>query len=317
MEAAFALRPGKDPEIEMRVAEEPDLVVEFSIARAHGRSIIGRAPEAVIGPVPGEWLLDVGDRQLAAWERLADDADHAELMVLTACRIWRFATERVHCSKTAAGRWALEHDPSLSAVDEAVRQRTLDPTVTIGSEGIRRLLALVRQELRDHSASASPGEQIHPTETPVSDPIHVVASAPAASDPRFEETVVLDGMWRVPDEHAERGRRYRIAWFDPPFRPPLEETTQALGICFTGDRRIVLVTWNGEHWSLPGGSLEPGETVEQALAREVREEACARVVISRYIGCQRVEELDSDRPTYYQTRFWRTSSSTSSGPSTR
>jgi hypothetical protein len=24
----------------------------------------------------------------------------------------------------------------------------------------------------------------------------------------------------------------------------------------------------------------------------------------RHIGCQRVEELDDDRPAYYQTRFW-------------
>jgi ADP-ribose pyrophosphatase YjhB (NUDIX family) len=124
------------------------------------------------------------------------------------------------------------------------------------------------------------------------------------TDPLLVETVVLDGMWRVPDDGAGEGDRYRIAWFDPPFRPPLEESTQALGICFTGDRRIVLVTWNGADWSLPGGSLERGETLEQALVREVREEACARVVSSRYIGCQRVEELDGDRLAYYQTRFW-------------
>jgi len=117
------------------------------------------------------------------------------------------------------------------------------------------------------------------------------------------ETVVLDGMWRVPDD-AGHGGRYRISWFDPPFRPALAETTQALGICFTRDRQIVLVTWNGRDWSLPGGSLERGETLEQALAREVAEEACAHVVSSRYIGCQRVEELDGDRATCYQTRFW-------------
>ena len=125
------------------------------------------------------------------------------------------------------------------------------------------------------------------------------------SDPLFIETVVLDGMWRVPDHaSAKDGRHYRIAWFDPPFHPPLEETTQALGICFTRDARIVLVTWNGRDWSLPGGTLEFGEAPEQALAREVREEACARVVSSRYIGCQRVEELDAGRSAYYQTRFW-------------
>jgi ADP-ribose pyrophosphatase YjhB (NUDIX family) len=123
------------------------------------------------------------------------------------------------------------------------------------------------------------------------------------SDPLLVETVVLDDMWRVADD-AEHGRRYRIAWFDPPFRPPLDETTQALGVCFTGDHRIVLVTWNGADWSLPGGSPEPGEELEQALAREVREEACARVITSRYIGCQRVEELDGDRLAYYQSRFW-------------
>lgn len=125
------------------------------------------------------------------------------------------------------------------------------------------------------------------------------------SDPLFIETVVLDGMWRVQDHApAQHGRRYLIAWFDPPFRPPLEETRQALGICFTEDARIVLVTWNGRDWSLPGGTPELGETLDQTLTREVREEACARVLSSRYIGCQRVEELDAERATYYQTRFW-------------
>ena len=130
------------------------------------------------------------------------------------------------------------------------------------------------------------------------------SSVTAVPDPLLVETVVLDRMWRVPDDRAEQGQRYRIAWFDPPFRPPLAEATQALGICFTVGGRIVLVTWNGTDWSLPGGSLEPGETVEQALAREVAEEACARVVRSRYIGCRLVEELDGERARYYQTRFW-------------
>src|SRR5262245_46398067 len=42
----------------------------------------------------------------------------------------------------------------------------------------------------------------------------------------------------------------------------------------------------------------------RALAREVLEEACAHVVYCRYIGCQRVEDIDAGGPPYYQTRFW-------------
>lgn len=112
------------------------------------------------------------------------------------------------------------------------------------------------------------------------------------AEPLLDEVIVADG------------RRYRVAWFDPPFLPPLEDTTQALGICFTGARQIVLVTFNGRDWSLPGGTIEPGETLQRTLAREVQEEACARVSSSRYIGCQRVDELDGDGLSYYQTRFW-------------
>jgi hypothetical protein len=38
-------------------------------------------------------VIKAGGRQLALWEGLTDYAAHAELMVLTACRIWRFAVE--------------------------------------------------------------------------------------------------------------------------------------------------------------------------------------------------------------------------------
>jgi predicted nucleotidyltransferase len=147
MEVYVALQPGRPMEVETRVAGEPDLVVEFSVVRDHGRTLVGAEPSALIGRVPDEWAIEVGDRQLAAWERLVDDAAHAELMVLTTCRIWRFNAERVHCSKAAAGRWALARDPSLSAVEATLRQRGGDPDVTIGAEDIRRLIAIVRREI--------------------------------------------------------------------------------------------------------------------------------------------------------------------------
>ncbi len=53
-----------------------------------------------------------------------------------------------------------------------------------------------------------------------------------------------------------------------------------------------------------GARLDSDRRPERTLAREVREEACARVVESRYIGCQRVDELAGDGGGYYQTRFW-------------
>jgi 8-oxo-dGTP pyrophosphatase MutT (NUDIX family) len=107
-------------------------------------------------------------------------------------------------------------------------------------------------------------------------------------------------------ESTWEGRRLTVRWMPQSFVPPRELTTQVYGICFTEHRRIVLVTAGDGRWNLPGGHPEEGETLEEALEREVWEEACARVVRSQYIGCQQVEDSDaSEGPKiYYQARFW-------------
>lgn len=114
---------------------------------------------------------------------------------------------------------------------------------------------------------------------------------------------------RSVQETRDHGRRLTFSWFDPPFRPEPPHSNQAYGICLTGDGMIVLGGGYDEgrrYWNLLGGGVEPGETLEDCLIREVLEEGCARVVESRYIGCQRVD--DPDHPTgpwrYYQARFW-------------
>lgn len=124
MELYVRLDPGAPPEIVARDPGEPDLIVELSLCRERGRELYGAAPREVIGAVPACWVLRVGDAQLARWQALTDDARHAALMVLTACRVWHFGERRMHCSKTVAARWALERDPSLHAIRDALGQRS-------------------------------------------------------------------------------------------------------------------------------------------------------------------------------------------------
>jgi hypothetical protein len=95
--------------------------VELSVCRAHGRSLLGAAPAELLGEVPDRWVVAAGDAQLAAWQVIGDDPPYAELTVLTACRVWRFAEEGRHVSKAAAAEWALGRDPTLGVVGSEAR----------------------------------------------------------------------------------------------------------------------------------------------------------------------------------------------------
>jgi Domain of unknown function (DUF4111) len=133
--------------VERRHPGERDLVVEFSMCRAHGQVLSGAAPAEPTGDVPREWVVNIGDAQLADWEAIGDDPKHAQLTVLTACRVWRLAEEGRHCSKSDAGKWALKRDPTLQVVRDGLAQRHDDPRASIDPAQVRDLLALVRSRL--------------------------------------------------------------------------------------------------------------------------------------------------------------------------
>ncbi len=145
--------PPVDIEVERRVAAAPDLPAEVSMARADGRALRGAAPRELIAPVPAEWVVDRGRHWLLTWRSLTDDAENAAFMVLTACRIWRFAAEHVHCAKARAAEWALGRDPRLTAVRQALQQYEHDRASTVDEQAVADLLdTVLRETARGSSA---------------------------------------------------------------------------------------------------------------------------------------------------------------------
>ncbi len=155
MEFYFGRHPGEPDEIETRSAGEPDLVVEFWVARKHGLSLRGPEPCEIIGPVPNAWVLGNGLRLLDRWEGLTDDDAKAELMVLTACRIWRFAAVGEIASKSASARWAFGQVPTLSAIPAALRRRGGEAGVSITEREIGDVLATAKRATKARLSATS------------------------------------------------------------------------------------------------------------------------------------------------------------------
>lgn len=60
--------------------------------------------------------------------------------------------------------------------------------------------------------------------------------------------------------------------------------------CFYGDKMVVVYSDKKGYWTPPGGGIEPGETYEQAVVREVLEETNMRVLSQQLIGFQDIFE---------------------------
>lgn len=78
-------------------------------------------------------------------------------------------------------------------------------------------------------------------------------------------------------------------------------------IPFLGDKILLVkrdtIPFKG-YWALPGGRMEPGESIEQTIIREVKEETGLEVKVERIVG-EYVEKgvKDNVEYEYYPTCF--------------
>ena len=79
-----------------------------------------------------------------------------------------------------------------------------------------------------------------------------------------------------------------------------KNVTQAYGVCFVGHRLVIVYSTKSNHWGLVGGSIETGETYEECLKREIKEESNMKVNSFLPIGYQ---EIVMENKTIYQLRY--------------
>jgi ADP-ribose pyrophosphatase YjhB (NUDIX family) len=78
--------------------------------------------------------------------------------------------------------------------------------------------------------------------------------------------------------------------------------TQIQSICFANENEIVIYKHVGDYFGLPGGTIETGETLEQTLKRELKEEISAELIDFKLTAYIKVYPADKPEKINYQIR---------------
>jgi GrpB-like predicted nucleotidyltransferase (UPF0157 family)/8-oxo-dGTP pyrophosphatase MutT (NUDIX family) len=119
------------------------------------------------------------------------------------------------------------------------------------------------------------------------------APKPAPALPTAVPADSEEVFWAPPHRPA----RFRTWWIPAHVAPPVP-ASRAQAVCVTGPGVAVVVGTNPDGpWTPPGGGLEGNEMVLEALAREVREEACAELLGAELLGHQVGVEVSAEGPS--------------------
>ncbi|WP_109508929.1 NUDIX domain-containing protein [Nocardioides speluncae] len=77
----------------------------------------------------------------------------------------------------------------------------------------------------------------------------------------------------------------RVDWYDDPDAPAVNSLVPAAAVYVEHERRVLLIqrSDNGK-WSMPGGTMEYGESLAQCAVREALEETGVRVTCNGVVG---------------------------------
>lgn len=106
------------------------------------------------------------------------------------------------------------------------------------------------------------------------------------------------------DYLGSNGVQYLLEYFDAESFDHLEydKCKQVYGVCFLGKEIVIGYGGMKKGWGLIGGSVEVGETLEQTLSREIKEESNMEVLTATPIGYQKVTDT-RDGKIFYQLRY--------------
>lgn len=103
---------------------------------------------------------------------------------------------------------------------------------------------------------------------------------------------------------GSNGKEYLVEYSDVDSfeHLPQGRLKQSYGACFCEDKLVLGFGGMKKGWGIIGGSIEDGETAEEALIREIKEESNMEILKFLPIGYQKVSEMGTDK-WFYQLRY--------------